>query len=179
MKNFLKFILVLAIVIAGGYYGASLMQDKGTDQELEARLIDSSVPLEIQMEGKITLEVDDWLQENFSSGIVVGGKEPLKITSEGLPIGVQVKLNNRKIELSGLARESGQFNASISVVDKEGRSALKNLNLTLKQIKLSHEQLLKERTNWLDKNKKPTYELIQSYDGFALITNWLLSSNNS
>ena len=177
MKKIFKFILIFSIIIAIGYYGASFLRNKNVNQEFKAELTSTFAPVEIQMEDSSTLDVDKWINEIFPSGSIHGGKQPFKITSEGLPAGLKVKLDNRNIKLEGIPAETGKFNASISVIDSEGHSSLKNLTLTLKPFNLTLEQLTKERSDWLDKEKKPTYELIKTYEGFTLLMNWLLSNN--
>ena len=176
MKKLFLFILVLIIVVAGGFYSASFGQNK---EDLQAQLIDTSAPVEIQMEDSFRLDVDEWINEKFPTGSISGGQTPFKITSEGLPVGLKAKLDNRDIRFEGIPSEAGKFKVSISAIDSEGHSNLKNLNLTLKPVNLTSEKLLKERTNWLDKDREPSYEIIKTYDGFALLINWLLNSGNN
>ena len=177
MKKILQLIVIFSIIVAAGYFGASLLKNKDVDQELKAQLADTFAPVAIQIEEAFVFEVDEWINEIFSSGSISGGKKPFKITSEGLPEGLKVKLDNRNIKLKGISAETGKFDVSISVIDSKGYSSLKNLTLTLKPINLTLEQLLQERSNWLNKNREPLYELIKTYDGFALLNNWLQSNS--
>lgn len=174
MKKNLTTLLLIAIILAAGHFAIRLVQDGAVEETETRQAAHSEELLSVNFPESIDLKVGDWIFGRYPKGEVMGGKTPYTLSVTGLPTGVSAEINGEEIMFKGVPRESGKFDVSISVVDAHGKAVLAKTNLKIEPVKLTHEQLLKERAAWLNNKKEPTYEPIKTYDGFSTIINWVL-----
>lgn len=172
MKSLIKLFLVLAIVIAGGYAIAMVTTDVERGEEVHQAA--TQEPLSITFPDTVDSKVNDWVFERYPRGEIVGGKMPYSISATGLPFGLEAFEDNGEIILQGIPRETGSFDVSFSVRDANEKTNLKKTTMTVEPVDLNQEKLLKQRADWLNEQKEPTYEPIKTYDGFSTIMNWVL-----
>jgi hypothetical protein len=175
MKDALKLILVIAIVVGAGVYLAFFMikapEQEEPKESVVATIEEVSKPLGIVIDEEMVLSVDQWIEQEYPEGHIEGGEKPYKLTDTGLPFGVDAEIDDNKIFFTGIPTEAGVFNASLSVRDNLGHVSLKNINMTVEEIALDQKDLLEQRVGWLNEEEEPDYQAIKQYDSFAIMTN--------
>ncbi len=169
MKTAITF-LAISILIVGVAYGLKIATHGET--KLDASLIQTE-PVQIVMNESFVVSVDEWLRTEFPTGKIKGGRPPFQLIAAGLPLGMDSYLDGeRGIAFSGIPKEAGEYDVSVSAISKNGDSIITKIQMTIEPPVLGAEALLKERADWLNKEVEPTYEAIRSYEGFSTLMNW-------